>query len=189
MNRALIAAALAFAPLTALGAIKAEPTSDLRPPRPELPVPAAERNRQAWVLGGVAAGLFVAFLCWPRRRPPAPPPDPHAIAQEELDALHADVAKATPMAVSAIVRRYVVDAFGLEGTGLTSEEVVSGLATRRACPADLVNAAWHFLSDCDRAKFAPTAEPIEGRALLDGATSLLDQLEGARAALARTVTV
>jgi hypothetical protein len=189
MNRAAIAAALALAPLAALAAIKVEPMSDLRPPLPELPAPAAERNRRVWVIGGVAAGLVLAVLCWPRRKPPLPPPDPHTIAQRELDALRADAAKATPAAVSAIVRRYAVDAFGLAGTGLTSEEVVSGLATRRPCPSELVNAAWHFLSDCDRAKFAPTAERIEGRALLDTAVSLLDQLEGARATAARAVTV
>jgi hypothetical protein len=189
MNRVAIAAGFVFLPLTALGAIKAEPMSDLRPPRPQLPAPTIERNRQEWVLGGVAAGLILALLCWPRRKPPSPPPDPHTIAQQELDALAADPAKATPVSVSAIVRRYAVDAFGLAGNGLTSEEVVSGLATRRSCPADLVNAAWHFLSDCDRAKFAPTTEPTEGQALLGAATSLLDQLEGARAAVARAVTV
>ncbi len=187
MKRAVLAAALSLAPLTALGAIKAEPMSDLRPPRPELPAPTIERNRQKWMLAGVAAGLVLAWLCWPRRKPPAPPPDAHAIAQRELDALGAEPSKATPLAVSAIVRRYAVDAFGLDGNGLTSEEVVSGLATRRSCPSDLVNAAWHFLSDCDRAKFAPTAEPMEGHALLGAATSLLDQLEGARASVARTV--
>ena len=187
MNRAAIAATIVFLPLTALGAIKAEPMSDLRPALPELAPPVTEASRRTWVLGGVAAGLVLALLCWPRRKPPVPPPDPHTIAQRELDALGANAAKATPLAVSAIVRRYAVEAFGLEGSGLTSEEVVSGLATRRACPSDLVNAAWHFLSDCDRAKFAPTAEPMEAQALVGAAVSLLDQLEGARAVVARTV--
>ena len=187
MKRAVLAAALAIFPLTAMGAIKAEPVSELRPPRPELAPPMIERNRKAWVLGGIGAAMILAALCWPRRKPPAPPPDPFAIVQRELDALRADGAKATPVTVSAIVRRYAVDAFGLAGSGMTAEEVVSGLVTRRACPEELTNAAWHFLSDCDRAKFAPTAEPVEGKVLLGTAASLIAELEAARVKAARTL--
>ena len=187
MKVAAIAAALAFFPLAAMGAIKAEPVSELRPPRPELAPPMTARSRSAWVLGGIGVGMILVALCWPRRKPPAPPPDPFAVAQRELDALRADTAKATPVAVSAIVRRYAVDAFGLAGSGMTAEEVVSGLAVRRACPVELTNAAWHFLSDCDRAKFAPHAEPVEGVALLATAASLIAELEAARAKAARTL--
>ncbi len=187
MKRAVLAAALALAPLAAMGAIKAEPVSELRPPRPELAPPMFAQHRTAWVLVGLGVGMILVALCWPRRKPPAPPPDPFAVAQRELDALRADTAKATPVAVSAIVRRYAADAFGLAGSGLTSEEVVSGLAVRRACPAELTNAAWHFLSDCDRAKFAPHAEPVEGVALLATAASLIAELEAARAKAARTL--
>ena len=185
MKRAVLAAALAFFPLAAMGAIKAEPASELRPPRPELAPPMTARSRSAWVLGGIGVAMILAALYWPRRKPPAPPPAPFAIAQRELDALRADAAKATPMAVSAIVRRYAVDAFGLAGSGLTAEEVVSGLVTRRACPVELTNAAWHFLADCDRVKFAPHAEPVEGVALLGDAASLIGELEAARAKAAR----
>ena len=187
MKRAVLAAALALFPLTAMGAIKAEPVSELRPPRPELPLPMTARHRGAWVLGGIGAAMILTALCWPRRKPPAPPPDPFAIAQRELDALRADAAKATPVAVSAIVRRYAVDGFGLAGSGMTAEEVVSGLVTRRACPVELTNAAWHFLADCDRAKFAPHAEPVEGLALLGKTASLIADLEAARAKAARTL--
>lgn len=187
MKAAAIAAALAWSPLTVLGAIKAEPASELRPPRPELPAPLIESRRGAWVLGGIGAGIIVAALCWPRRKPPMPPPDPFAIARRELDLLRTDVAKVTPVAVSAIVRRYAVDAFGLAGRGVTSEEVVCGLAAVRSCPAEVTNSAWHFLSDCDRAKFAPTAEAMEHQTLLGAATSLLGELEAARAKAARTL--
>ena len=187
MKRAVLAAALALAPLTAMAAIKAEPISELRPPRPELAPPMMSQHRTAWVLGGIGVGMILAALCWPRRKPPAPPPDPFAIAVRELKALGDDAVKATPMAVSAVVRRYAVDAFGLAGGGLTSEEVVSGLVTRRSCPVELTNAAWHFLSDCDRAKFAPHAEPVEGMALLGTAASLIAELEAARAKAARTL--
>ena len=187
MKRAVLAAALALAPLAAMGPIKAEPVSELRPPRPELAPPMTARSRSAWLLGGIGVGMILVALCWPRRKPPVPPPAPFAVAQRELDALRADTAKATPVAASAIVRRYAVDAFGLAGSGLTSEEVVSGLAVRRSCPVELTNAAWHFLSDCDRAKFAPHAEPVEGVALLATAASLIAELEAARAKAARTL--
>ena len=187
MKRAVLAAALALLPLAAIGAIKAEPVSELRPPRPELAPPMIAQHRSAWVLGGIGVGMILAALCWPRRKPPAPPPDPFAIVQQELDALRTDAVKATPVAVSAMVRRYAVDAFGLEGNGMTAEEVVSGLVTRRSCPVELTNSAWHLLSDCDRAKFAPHPEPVEGMALIGTAASLIAELEAARAKAARTL--
>ena len=187
MKRAALAAVLALAPLAAMGAIKAEPPSELRPPRPELAPPMIAQHRTAWVLGGLGVGLILVALCWPRRKPPAPPPDPFAVAQRELDVLRTDAAQATPVGVSAIVRRYAVGAFGLAGSGMTAEEVGSGLMTRRACPVELTNTAWHFLSDCDRAKFAPHAEPVEGIALLATAASLIAELEAARAKAARTL--
>ena len=187
MNIAALAAALVLFPLTPMGAIKAEPVSELRPPRPEIPAPKIVRNRGVWALAGIGAGMILAVLCWPRRKPPAPPPDPFAVAQRGLDALRADTAKATPVVVSALVRRYAVDAFDLAGSGMTAEEVVSGLVMRRSCPAELTNAAWHFLSDCDRAKFAPLMEPVNGQALIENAASLIGELEAARAKAARTL--
>ena len=187
MKVAAIAIALALFPLTAMGAIKAEPVSELRPPRPEIPPPITARNRTAWMLAGIGAGMILAALCWPRRKPPAPPPGPFEVAQREFDALRADAAKSTPVAVSAIVRRFAVEAFDLAGSGMTAEEVVSGLVMRRSCPAELTNAAWHFLSDCDRAKFAPLTEPVNGQALTENAASLIGELEAARAKAARTL--
>jgi len=184
MNAAIIAAVVLL-PFGAMGAIKAEPETELRPPRPELPAPRVVRNRGAWVLGGIGVGLIVAALCWPRRKPPEPPPEPSVIAHRELDALRAGAEKATPAAVSAIVRKYAVRAFGLSGDGLTSEEVVSGLAALRCCPSELTNSAWHFFSDCDRVKFAPHAEPV--KELLETAGSMIRELEAARARAARTL--
>ena len=187
MKRAALAAALALFPLTAMGAIKAEPVSDLRPPRPEMPPPPIAQRRDAWVLGGIGVVIILVSLCWPRRKPPVPPPRPFAIAHEKFSVLRADVAGATPAAVSAIVRQYSATAFALTGSGLTSEEVVSGLVTRRACPAELTNAVWHFLSDCDRAEFSPIRESADGPTLLASASKLVDELEAARAKAARTL--
>ena len=186
MKRAVLAAALAFAPLAAMAAIKAEPVSELRPPRPELAPPMISQHRTGWVVGGMGVAIILAALCWPRRKPPAPAPNPFARTVREFKALGDDAMKATPVAVSAIVRQDAVDAFGLAG-GMTAEEIVSGLVTRRSCPVELTNAAWRFASDCDRAKFAPHAEPVEGKTLLGTAASLIAELEAARAKAARTL--
>ena len=187
MKRAVIAAVLMLFPPVAMGAIKTEPPADLRPPRPELAPPVSARNRSAWVLGGLGLAMILVALSWPRRKPPAPPPDAFAVAQKKLGALRAENARATPVAVSAIVQRYAADAFGIDGSGFTSEELVSGLVTRRSCPVELTNAVWRFLSACDRAKFSPRPEYAEGPALITDAAKLLDELEAARARAARTL--
>ena len=187
MNRAAFAAALALFPLATFGAIKADHASELRPPRPELPPPPIARSGIVWIAGGLGAAIIFAVLCWPRRKPPVPPPDPFPIAQEKLTALRASASSATPLAVSGIVRRYAAQAFAIEGSGLTSEELVSGLVTRRSCPVELTNAVWHFLADCDRAKFSPLPEHAEGSALLGATAKLIEELEAARAKAARTL--
>jgi len=181
----LLAVVASLLPLTAQGAIKTEPAPELRPPRPGIPPPPIARSHIAWVIGGVGAAIIFAALCWPRRKPPVPPPNPFFAAVEKLAALRAD--GATPVTVSAIVRRYAADAFAIEGSGLTSEELVSGLVTRRSCPVELTNAVWHFLSDCDRAKFSPAPEHAEKSALLGTTAKLIEELEAARAKAARTL--
>jgi len=189
MKRAIFStaflAAFALFPLAASGAIKAEPGPELRPPRPEIPPPPIARSHIAWVVGGVGAAIIFAALCWPRRKPPVPPPDPFFVAVEKLTTLRTE--GATPVTVSAVVRRYAADAFAIEGSGLTSEELVSGLVTRRSCPVELTNTVWHFLSDCDRAKFSPLAEHAEKSALLGTTAKLIENLEAARAKAARTL--
>ena len=181
----LLATAFLLFPLTATGAIKAEPASELRQPRPEIPPPPIARSHIAWVAGGLGAAIIFAALCWPRRKPPAAAPDPFFVAVNNLAALRAR--GATPVTVSAIMRRYAADAFAIEGSGLTSEELVSGLVTRRSCPVELTNAVWHFLSDCDRAKFSPAPEHTEQSALLGVTAKLIEDMEAARAKAARTL--
>ena len=189
MKRITLALALALAiiPLCAMGAIKAEPPSELRPPLPKIAPPVNWISKRDWVLGGIAASLLAVLLLLPRNKPPVPPPDPFADAQRDLDLLRADAAKATPVAVSAIVRRFAAAAFGLASGAMTSEEIVSGLVPRRACPVELTNATWHFLSACDRAKFAPHTETPTAPELLANAAKLIEELEAARAKAARTL--
>lgn len=181
MKRVAIAASLVFAPLAAMGAIKSEQIPELRPPREELPAPMVEvRRHRAWAFAGAGAALILVALCWPRKKPVPPPPDPFAIAKKELAALRANPARATMVEVSAIVRRYAVATFELPGQELTSEEVITGLGLCQSCPAEMANAAWQFLSDCDVAKFAPGVPPAEISGLVGRAEKLLADMESAR---------
>jgi len=183
-----IAASMIFPPLVAVGAIKTEPPVELRPPREAVPAPLLQQQgNRAYVLAGIGGVLVLAALCWPRRKPAPPPPDPFAVAQRELGALRADPGKATTVQVSATLRRYAVKAFELPGSAPTSEEVVSGLTLRRSCPVELVNAAWHFLSECDVVKFAPAAPPSDLQGLIGRAEKLLTDMEAARTAAMRTL--
>ena len=187
MIRILMAACLVFAPLAASGAIKSESIPDLRPPRPAIPAAVEKDNRLPWLLAGVGLAVVATLLCWPRRKTVSAPPSPFDVARRELDALRRDTSLATPAAVSVIVRRYAVAAFDLPGSGVTAEEVASGLVVRRSCPSELANAAWQFLAQCDVAKFAPGESPIAPADFLGRAEKLIADLEAARAAAARTL--
>ena len=187
MTRPVITACLALAPLVAFGAIKAEPLPDLRPPRPEIPALFVKDNRIPWLVGAVFFAVVAAVICWPRRRHVPAPPSPFLVAQREFGALRSDSSLATPASVSSILRRYAVAAFDLPGSGVTAEEVASGLAARRSCPVDLANATWQFLAECDVEKFAPGVQHPPPLPILPRAEKLLADLEAARTASTRSL--
>src|SRR5205823_4098223 len=108
MKRLTVVASIVVSPFAVLGAIKMEPIPELRPPRPELPEAVQQKSTLPWIVGGVCiAGIAVA-LAWSRRRTAPPPVPPYTIAQRELEALRAGISRATPAAVSSVVRRYMV---------------------------------------------------------------------------------
>jgi hypothetical protein len=113
MKRIAAIAGLVLSPFAVHGAIKTEPIPELRPPRAEVPPAAEEKRPLPWVLGGVGVAALAIALAWPRRKPAPPPEPPFAVAQRELKALSAEHSRATPAAVSSVVRRYVAAAFGL----------------------------------------------------------------------------
>lgn len=177
MNRLALAICIACFPLASFAAIKTEPIPDLRPPRPELPPVVDPKSPLPWVLGGAGLAAITVLLMWPRRKPVPPLPRPFARAQNELAALRAEPARATPAAVSAIVRRYVVAVFCLPGEGATTGEIASGLAAGSSCPPGLADAVGRFLGECDVAKFAPGAGAADSAELLARAAKLLAELE------------
>lgn len=180
-------AVLILLPLVAAGAIKSEPIPDLRPPRAELPPLPAEKSRLPWVLGAAGAAVVALALLWPRRRPALPPVSAFDLARAAIVGLRADPSLATPLSVSAMVRRYAASAFALPGTGVTAEEVASGLAARRNCPTELASQVWQFLAECDVAKFSPGASNAASAELVERAEKLIEALENARVTAERTL--
>lgn len=185
MTRLVLTGCLALLPTAASCAIKAEPLPDLRPPRPEIPALFVRDRRLPLLAGAACFAVIAAIVCWPRRRPAHVPPSPYVLAQREIGALRSDSSRATPLSVSAILRRYAVAAFDLPGAGVTAEEVASGLAARRSCPVELADATWQFLAECDVEKFAPGSPGPPMLQILPRAEKLLADLEAARIASAR----
>jgi hypothetical protein len=186
MKRIAIVASIVCSPFAVFGAIKTEPIPELRPPRPELPPAAATESPLPWALGGVGVAAVAIAIAWPRRKPVPPPVPPFIVAQRELHALRMENLPATPVAVSSVVCRYVVAAFGLPASGVTSAEVIAGLASHGQCGVELTDVLGRFLGECDVAKFAPGAAPQGPAELVSRAERLLADLEGCRAVPAST---
>ena len=150
---------------------------------PLPPVPAPARHPW-WPLAAGLALVVVALLVWMERRRRraivlpvhAPPPDQVAIAA--LERLRLDLPgtiEAVPPfidSVSAVLRRYVEDRFGLRAPESTSEEFLALVAERRDALAGRQPELQRFLGTCDRIKFA------RERPAPAAVTPLLDVAEG-----------
>ena len=146
----------------------------------DIAPPLAKPFNPWWWGGAVAAGLLVLalfILLWRRRRkrpPLAPPPlPPHLIAYQALDRLlAADLLsrgeiKTFYETLSAILRHYIEQRFGLRAPERTTEEFLAELGRVRLrlpteglpAPTVAITAAQtmllrDFLSHCDLVKFA-----------------------------------
>lgn len=184
-------------PAPAAAADTNAPAATLPPDPPMEPLaPPAPWPRWLWVLPLVA--LLALGAAWLLRRhllrpgpaaPPPPPVPPHLVALTALEALwargHHERGEAEPfyVALSAIVRRYLEDRFGLRAPERTTDEFLREMA------ADLRLAAGHreltaaFLTQADLVKFArvvPGAEAM--RAAYDAAGRLVRETIAAPAA-------
>lgn len=119
------------------------------------------------VFGGIAlaAVLLGMALAWwsarPRRPPPTPPPPPaHEVAWDALRRLRAqryiEQGAVEPFYVelSAIIRRYLEDRFGLRAPELTTEEFIREAASAKVLHDEVQALVTGFLTQSDLVKFA-----------------------------------
>ncbi len=138
---ALVAAASA--------AIKQE-IPDLKPPREEVSPEYEASTALPWMIVGGMAAALVVFFAWPRQPKRVVVESPAEIARRELRGVTA------PLAVSRVLRRYLLAAFPLPGEGASTEEISECLFTHIPSDPTLAHQVTEFLLACDTEKFAPT---------------------------------
>ncbi len=123
----------------------------------ELPPPLSNPVKPlgSWVWVAVILGIaFLALLVWYRRRPAAPAA-PEVWARSAFDRLERSGLRDAPLLerVSAILREYIEQRFGIPAPRLTTAEL---LATPQAAgwAIENANSLRRLLEVCDRAKFA-----------------------------------
>jgi len=145
---------------------------DIRPPW-QLPFDWRPYALLAGVLAviGAIAAAFYYFVQRPRRQPIIPPRPAHEIALDGLQRLRgqklveAGRFEEYYVALSALVRRYLEDGFGLRAPEMTTEEFLLAASSDRRLAANHRRTLAEFLSQADLVKFAryqPGIDDAEG---------------------------
>ena len=156
-NRLLALALLLLFTLPASAAIKLAPgpIPELRPLRETLP-PAAESkpiDMLPWfIAAGIVAVVAAVFASHPRKLPPPPTP-PYAIVRRRLQGLCGT--SATPAALSAIFRDYLLDTFHIPARGATPRELIDWLSAHPRWDSQFSEEAAALLEAYEAAKFSP----------------------------------
>jgi hypothetical protein len=142
----------------------------------------------ATFLGLTIIGLVIWWLLR-RRQPAAPPKLPRERALEALDEISADIDRMNPyqfsIRVSDILRRYVMEQYGLPVTRQTSIEFLNSLTKKSQFSADDRLLLEDFLNRCDLIKFARyEATRADSELLLDEAIRFVKGGERVATALA-----
>lgn len=150
-------------------------------------IEAQRRRIWPWVLGsGLALGVLMVLVAYLVRRPrAAPPPRPaHEIALERLEKLAdrgliaADLAEPFFVEVTAIVRDYIEQAFGVRAPEQTTEEFLARMVTAPAV-ARHRDVLAPFLAAADEVKFACLApEKAAMQRAFDTAENFVKQSAG-----------
>ena len=159
------------------------PIRDIAPPIDVFPYP-------AWmvVVASVVALALLGLVVWLlvrrwRRRPPAPPPTPRAIALRDLERLREKVELLDPyafsIAVSDVLRGYITGQFGLPAAQQTSPEFLASIAGASQFTDAGRELLARFLERCDLIKFAHISATSAGSSEL--LTSAIAFVQGARA--------
>jgi hypothetical protein len=131
---------------------------DIKPLQPK-----ASRLPWAWIIGGIVVLLalgLIAKLVWRRATREVPPPPPHEVAFQALDALRGtdfddpEAVRRFYFAISEVERSYVEGRFGLNATDLTSDEIIARLDQVDGLEPEPEQELRRFLVDTDQVKFA-----------------------------------
>ena len=167
--------------LSAHAAIKLDPgpIPELRPMRETLP-PAAEQKQRDLLPWFIGTGIIAVLAAMIASRPPKltpPPTPPYTIARRRLEALNGT--SATPVAISAIFREYLLDAFHIPARGATAAELIGWLSAHPRWDTKLVCETATLLEACEVAKFSPTP-PEDHPSVIEEVRGLLARIEGKR---------
>ena len=122
----------------------------------------------------------LAYFFWPTARPKVTPvPLPREIARLRLNDVRAAADSATPydtaIGLSAIVRAFVEQQYGLKSVSRTTQEFLVELASTNCLNSVQKSSLQRFLSTADQIKFAHASPSQERSNLLEQATSLIEQ--------------
>jgi hypothetical protein len=140
-------------------------------------------DNAAWSIAIIAILLVLAvlaYLFWPTARPKVMPvPLPREIARLRLSEVRARADSAssynTAVGLSAIVRAFVEQQYGLKTVSRTTQEFLIELASTSCLNPVQKSSLQHFLSTADQIKFAHTTGTEEGSNLVEQATNLIEQ--------------
>lgn len=155
------------------------PIPELRPIRDALPPLAEEKKRDLlpWFIGaGIFAILAAMVASRPKKQGPPPPPA-YVTARKELEGMSA--ATATPLAVSTVLRNYMLAAFHIPARGATTAELLQWVSAHPSWDTQLGTETAALLDACDEAKFAPNPAPQDA-ASTERVLALIARIEGRR---------
>jgi hypothetical protein len=140
-------------------------------------------DNAAWSIAIIAILLvlaLLAYLFWPSTRPKVTPvPLPREIARLRLNQVKAAAENASPydtaVGVSAVVRAFVEQQYGLKTVSRTTQEFLAELASTNCLNPVQKSSLQHFLSATDQIKFAHANPPEERFSLVEQATNLIEQ--------------
>jgi hypothetical protein len=140
-------------------------------------------DNAAWSIAIIAMLLvlaMLAYLFWPSARPKVTPvPLPRETARLRLNEVRAAAEGAsaydTAVGLSAIVRAFIEQQYGLKTVSRTTQEFLVELAGTNCLNPVQKNSLQRFLSTADQIKFAHV-NPFEERfSLVEQATNLIEQ--------------
>jgi hypothetical protein len=140
-------------------------------------------DNAAWSIAIIAILLVLAvlaYLFWPTARPKvAPVPLPRETARLRLSEVRvaADSASSydTAVGLSAIVRAFIEQQYGLKTVSRTTQEFLVELANTNCLNPVQKSSLQSFLSTADKIKFAHANPPEERSSLVAQATNLIEQ--------------